>query len=69
REHDRFNYTENDVLADYNSSLIELQKVQDEIDLLQWQLFDAFTDTHMNLVNATTEEEWDKVQKSFNKIL
>jgi len=69
REYDRFNYAENVVLAYYNSTMNDLQKVQDEIDLLHWQLFDAFTDTHLKLVHATTDEEWDKVQKSFNKIL
>ncbi|MCK5468667.1 MAG: hypothetical protein KAI99_09160 [Cyclobacteriaceae bacterium] len=69
KEYDRFNYAENAALANYNSSLNDLQKVQEEIDLLLWQLFDAFIDTHMNLVNATTEDEWYKVQKSFNKIL
>lgn len=69
KEYDRFNYAENAVLANYKSSLNDLQKVQDEHDLLQWQLFNAFTDTHMKLVHATTDEEWDKAQKSFNKIL
>ena len=69
KEYDRYNYAENSVLANYNSSLNELQKVQDELDLLQWQLFNAFTDTHMKLVRFSTDEEWHKVQKSLNKIL
>jgi len=35
---------------------------------LRWKVYNAYVTAHMEMVKVTTEEEWQKIVKSINKI-
>ncbi len=67
-DYDNFNYRDNKILSNRNASREELQNAQSTVDVILWELFEAYTKTHVDMVDITTEEEWQKIQKSNNKI-
>ncbi len=68
REYDRFNLVDNSILKKHDASKSELQTVLDKKNELRWQFYNAYIETHDKLVKVTTEEEWDQVIKSVNRI-
>ncbi|MCD4737094.1 MAG: hypothetical protein K8R53_13705, partial [Bacteroidales bacterium] len=68
REYDKFNLIDNPILRKHNATKSELQTELDLQNELRWQFYNVYIETHNKLVKVTTEEEWDKVIKSVNRI-
>lgn len=68
REYDKFNIIDNPILKKHDATKSELQTELDRQNELRWQFYNAYIETHDELVKVTTEEEWDKVIKSVNRI-
>lgn len=68
REYDKFNIIDNPILKKHDATKSELQTELDLQNELRWQFYNAYIENHGKLVNFTTEEEWDKVIKSVNRI-
>ncbi len=68
REYDKFNIIDNPILRKHHATKSELQTELDRQNEMRWQFYNAYIETHDKLVKVTTEEEWDKVIKSMNRI-
>jgi hypothetical protein len=68
REYDKFNIIDNPILRKLDATKSELQTEMDLQTELRWQFYNAYIENHGKLVNFTTEEEWDNVIKSVNRI-
>ena len=62
------NISERPVFQDKDVSESDLQSIQDEINLLRWDIYNAYIKAHKDLVEVLEEDEWPKIVKSINKI-
>jgi arsenate reductase-like glutaredoxin family protein len=67
-EYDKFNIIDNPILKKHDATKSELQTELDLQNELRCQFYNVYIENHSKLVNFTTEEEWDKVIKSVNRI-
>ena len=67
-QYNSYNYIDNNLLNSRQSTESELHELQKEINDLKQQFFDAYLNTHMELVELSTEAEWDDVIKAMNEI-
>lgn len=65
----KINYLENDTLRNINATEAEIQAVVDKMSAIRKNIFDAFVKARFEMVNATTEQEWNSIVKSINKLL
>ena len=56
------------ILKKHDATKSELQTELDRQNELRWQFYNAYIENHGKLLKVTTEEEWDKVIKSMNRI-
>ena len=67
-EYDKYNLTESPSLRKRKISEQDLLQIQEKGKDLRMKFFEVYTDTHFELIELTTEEEWDKIQKEINRI-
>ena len=60
---------ENDTLRNINATEAEIQEVVDKMSAIRKNIFDAFVKARFEVVDATTEQKWNSIVKSINKLL
>jgi hypothetical protein len=63
------NILESKVVQKQDATFEELESMAKAGNNFRKEAFDAFLDFHQNLKNLTTEREWNKIMKEFNKII
>ncbi|MEZ5147354.1 MAG: hypothetical protein R2759_09815 [Bacteroidales bacterium] len=65
---DDVNINNKTAMGNLKATESEIAEMIKQIYDLQWQLFDNYKTNHLQLVEITTDQEWDKIVKSLNKI-
>ena len=65
---DDVNINNKTAMGNLNATESEIAEMIKQIYDLQWQLFENYKTNHLQLVEITTDQEWDKIVKSLNKI-
>jgi len=68
KNYNQINYQDNEVLRNRNSTTEELVQLQRSMNNLWRELFDLYTSTRTGIADLVSDEEWETIQKSINKI-
>ncbi|MCK5280914.1 MAG: hypothetical protein KAK04_20315, partial [Cyclobacteriaceae bacterium] len=63
------NALESEVLQKKDASFKELENMAKEGNAFRKEAFSAFLDFHFTLKDLTSETEWKKIMKEFNKLI
>ena len=61
------NVIDNPTFKNKEASRDDLKKIADEVNAIKVKAFEAMVDFHFTIKEQTTEKEWDKIVKAFNK--
>jgi hypothetical protein len=63
------NYLKNDTLRNLNATIPELQAVIKDMNQIRKDVYYSIVDARSELIENTTEQEWEDIVKSINKLL
>lgn len=61
------NVIDNPAFKNKEAGRDDLKKIADEVNAIKVKAFEAMVDFHFTIKEQTTEKEWDKIIKAFNK--